>query len=63
MKLNTLQKWGIVGAVEIVLSLILLAVAPVFLNSNKPAIGFAIWLAVPTLLGSSGLYATHRIVD
>lgn len=63
MKLNTIQKWLAVGVAEILLSLVLFAIAPIFLNSNKPAIGFAIWFAVPTLLGGSGLYAACRVAD
>ena len=45
------------------LSAILFATAPIFLNSNKPAIGFAIWFGVPAMLGSSGLYAVLRLKD
>lgn len=63
MKLNTIQKWVAVGVAEVFLSLILFAVAPIFLNSNKPAIGFALWFAVPTMLGGSGLYAARRAAD
>ncbi|MBD2578620.1 hypothetical protein [Oscillatoria sp. FACHB-1406] len=63
MNLKTIRKWLIVGAAEVLLSLVLLSVAPIFLNSNKPAIGFAIWLAVPSLLGSSGLYVGLRAAD
>ncbi|MGD2183397.1 hypothetical protein [Lusitaniella coriacea] len=61
--MNTIYKWVAVGVAEILLSLTLLAIAPMFLNSDKPAIGFAIWLGVPTMLGSSGLYAALRLKD
>jgi hypothetical protein len=58
-----IQKWLTVGVAEVLLSLILFAIAPIFLNSNKPAIGFAIWLAVPTMLGGSGLYVARRVAE
>lgn len=61
--LTTLQKWLTIGIAEIVLSLFLIAIAPIFLNSNKPLLGFAIWLFVPTLLSSSGIYVTVKIID
>ncbi len=59
--LTTFQKWLAIGIIEIILALFLIAIAPVFLNSNQPLIGFGIWLFVPTLLGSSGIYATVKI--
>jgi hypothetical protein len=43
--------------------LILLAIAPLFLNSSQPIIGFLIWLAIPLILGSSTTYTLRRIVD
>lgn len=46
-----------------ILSLVLIAIAPVFLNSDKPIFGFIIWLAVPTTLCGSGIYAGIRIND
>ncbi|WP_156815612.1 hypothetical protein [Pseudanabaena sp. PCC 6802] len=43
--------------------LILLAIAPIFLNSNLPIIGFAIWFAIPLMFGSSIIYIIRKIVD
>ena len=63
MRTNTIRTWVVVGVVEVLLSLWLIASAPRFLNSNKPILGFLIWLSVPTLLGSSGLYVVLRLVD
>lgn len=62
-KISTIQKWVVIGVSEIILSLILIAIAPNFLNSDKPVFGFVIWLSVPTILGSSGIYVVWRIVD
>ncbi|MDX2215435.1 MAG: hypothetical protein SFY66_19385 [Oculatellaceae cyanobacterium bins.114] len=63
MKANLIHRWIAIGFVEIVLSLCLIAVAPRFLNSNRPAIGFLMWLTVPVLLGSSGLYVSVKWVN
>ncbi|MGK7873973.1 MAG: hypothetical protein AB4426_11875 [Xenococcaceae cyanobacterium] len=60
---NTIQKWVTIGVVEVLMSLILISIAPVFLNSDKPMIGFLIWFAVPTILGGSGFYVALRITD
>ena len=51
----------LIGASEIILSLALISAAPKFLNSKKPWLGFAIWLSVPTLLTSSGIYAFRKL--
>jgi hypothetical protein len=59
--LTTLQKWFAIGITEIILSFFLIAIAPIFLNSDKPVIGFGIWLFVPSLLGTSGIYAVVKI--
>ena len=63
MKIKTIQTWVVFGAVEVLLSLILIAAAPRFLNSDKPMVGFLIWLIVPTLLGSSGVYVAIKLAD
>lgn len=63
MKANLIHKWIAIGFIELVLSLCLIALAPRFLNSNRPAIGFLMWLAVPVLLGSSGLYVSIKWVN
>lgn len=45
-----------------ILCLILLAIAPIFLNSNLPIIGFLIWLLIPLLLGGSLVYGSRRAI-
>lgn len=60
MNANRIHRWIAIGIAEVSLSLVLMAIAPRFLNSNRPAIGFLIWLAVPVLLGSSGLYVAAQ---
>lgn len=51
------------GFVEVLLSLILIATAPRYLNSDKPQIGFLIWAFVPVLLGGSTVYVTLRLSE
>jgi hypothetical protein len=63
LKINTLQKWALIGIVETLLSLSLIATAPRFLNSNRPEIGFLIWLSVLSVTGGSGTYAVWRLSD
>jgi hypothetical protein len=63
LKINTLQKWALIGVVEALLSLSLMATAPRFLNSNRPEIGFLIWLSVLSVTGGSGTYAIWRLTD
>ncbi len=60
---NTLLKWGAIALVELIVALILIAIAPIFLNSSQPVIGFLIWVGVVVLLGGSGVYAIARIRD
>lgn len=62
-KITQVQKWVVIGVGEILLSLFLIALAPVFLNSNRPIFGFVIWLFVPTLLGSSAGYVALKVTD
>ena len=59
--LTTFHQWFAIGIAEVILSLFLIAIAPIFLNSDKPLIGFAIWLFVPSLLASSGIYVIVKI--
>lgn len=63
MKTNILKKWIILGVLEGLLSLVLISVAPIFLNSDRPWIGFLIWLGVIGLLVSSVLYVIYRLID
>ena len=60
---NTLVKWGAIALIELILALLLIAIAPVFLNSNQPVIGLLIWLGVVVMLGGSGAYAIARMRD
>ena len=56
-----LKLWLAVAVSEIVISLFLIALAPTFLNSKKPIFGFLIWFAVPTVIGSSSIYAIGKL--
>ena len=56
-----IKHWLLIGAGEIVLCLTLISVAPIFLNSKKPFLGFMIWFTVPTVLISSSAYAVKKI--
>ena len=56
-----LKRWLLIGVSEIILSLILISIAPVFLNSKKPLVGFLIWFTVPTVLVSSSVYAVGKL--
>ena len=58
---RTLKRWLTIGVSEIVVSLILISVAPTFLNSKKPEIGFLIWFTVPTVLVSSSIYGVAKL--
>ena len=51
----------LVGISEIIISLALISIAPTFLNSKKPWLGFAIWFTVPTVLASSSIYAARKL--
>ena len=44
--MTTLKRWLLWGAVWGVLSLVLMAIAPIFLNSYHPLLGFLIWFIV-----------------
>ncbi|MGD1936150.1 MAG: hypothetical protein ACFCA4_01140 [Cyanophyceae cyanobacterium] len=57
------RRWVAIAFCEAVLSLILLAIAPTFLNSKNPWIGFAIWIAVPTMVGGSATYVATRSLN
>jgi hypothetical protein len=63
LEVRTIQKWFLIGIGEVILCLILLAIAPIFLNSNLPIVGFLIWLTIPLILGGSITYVLLRIVD
>lgn len=58
---SKLKPWLLIGVSEIVLALILIAIAPTFLNSKKPLVGFLIWISVPTVLSGSSIYALGKL--
>ncbi len=57
---SKLKQWLAIAVSEIVISLVLIAIAPTFLNSKRPLLGFLIWFAVPTVLTSSSIYAVNK---
>ena len=56
-----LKRWLLIGVSEIIISITLISIAPVFLNSKKPFVGFLIWFTVPTVLVSSSVYAVGKL--
>lgn len=62
MRFRACQKWIAIAIGELILCLILLAIAPIFLNSNLPIIGFLIWLSIPLMLGGSLVYASRKAI-
>ncbi len=58
---SKLKQWLAIAVSEIAISLILIAIAPTFLNSKRPFFGFLIWFTVPTVLTSSSIYAVKKI--
>jgi hypothetical protein len=63
LRFRACQKWIAIAIGEVILCLILLAIAPIFLNSNLPIIGFAIWLSIPLMLGGSLLFVSRKVLD
>ncbi|MCS6813719.1 MAG: hypothetical protein NZ772_09155 [Cyanobacteria bacterium] len=61
--MDVVKRWIVIATVEILMSLVLIAIAPVFLNSNYPLIGFLLWLLVFCLLIGSILYVITQVVD
>lgn len=61
MRTNPLKKWLVIGIIEVLISLFLIAMAPHFLNSNLPIIGFLMWFFVLILLSSSAAYGLLKI--
>jgi hypothetical protein len=59
--MKTLRQWVVYGIAEILLSLVLLSVAPIFLNSSQPILGFLIWLVVVGMLSSSVVYVVFNL--
>lgn len=61
--MKIIQTWLLIGTIEFLLALGLVAIAPIFLNSNHPWLGFLIWLMVPTMLMGSLVYICWRWID
>ena len=61
--MGTVRNAIAIAITEIVIALGAFAIAPQFLNSKRPAVGFAIVLGVPMALGSSAAYALWRVAD
>ena len=58
-----MRRWLAIALGEIFLSLLLIAIAPTFLNSKTPWLGFAIWLAIPCMVGGSVLHVAMRSLE
>ncbi|NET10298.1 MAG: hypothetical protein F6K09_02980 [Merismopedia sp. SIO2A8] len=54
--MKTIRSWMMIGAIEVLLVLVLAAIAPAFFNSTLPLIGFLIWAVIVAIIASS-LYA------
>lgn len=63
VKLNTLQKWVVIGVSELLLSLVLLWNLPNWLNSDQYMFGFFILLLLSIILGCSVIYVVLNILD
>ncbi|MCG9885372.1 MAG: hypothetical protein MH825_07330 [Cyanobacteria bacterium] len=53
----------LVAALEGIVAVVALAIAPHWLNSDHPALGFAILVGVPMMLIGSVAYGLWRVVD
>ncbi len=61
MKTKILRRWFMLGTIQLVLSLILAAIAPFFLNSSIPIVGFLIWAGILCMLLGSGTYISLQL--
>lgn len=61
--MKILQRWLTIALLELLAAGVALAIAPIFLNSNHPEVGFALWLAVPLVLGGSAAWAGVRVAQ
>jgi hypothetical protein len=61
--IRILHRWGMIALGEVILALGLVAIAPIFLNSNYPLIGFLIWFLVLVMLAGSGLSLIVKLLD
>lgn len=61
MKTQILRRWLMLGLLQLVLSLILAAIAPLFFNSSVPMVGFLIWAGILGMLLGSGTYISLQL--
>lgn len=61
--MNIIRAWIGIGIAEGVLILVLAAIAPAFINSHVPILGFLIWIVIVGLLGYSLLHVIRRLRD
>jgi threonine/homoserine/homoserine lactone efflux protein len=61
MGYSLLRRWILMGIAEVLLALVLAAIAPIFINSNNPLLGFLIWLFIMVLLLGSVCYAIVQV--
>lgn len=57
------QRWSAIALAELVLGVVLFAIAPGLLNSKNPFWGFVIILGVPIAWGGSAIYVGWRAID
>ncbi len=61
--MKILRCWILLGVIELLVCLFLMVIAPSFLNSNYPFLGFLIWLVVLSLVSLSIGVAIIRWLD
>ena len=61
--MKTIRTWAWIGIAEGGLLLVLAAIAPTFINSTFPIIGFFIWIVIVGLIGGSMVYVLWRLRD
>lgn len=61
--MKILCRWIVIGVIELLICVFLMAIAPHFLNSNYPLLGILLWLVVLSLLSVSIGVAIVRWID
>ena len=61
--MKTIRTWVWMGIAEGVLILVLAAIAPIFINSTFPILGFFIWIIIMGLISGSVGYILWRLRD
>lgn len=51
--MKTIRSWMLIGAAEVLLVLLLAAIAPAFFNSTVPILGFVIWAVIICIISGS----------